>query len=422
MMSGLNKVAVIDCQIAGVAGDMFLGALLDLGANADKVVSAIKSLENLDGGYKNIEVDIKRIMSNGFEATTIDVTAEKAHKLHGIELIEMVKTCADKLSLSAKAKLFASNVIRTLVSAEAKIHNTDFDEVHLHEVGLVDTAAEIIGSAVALDDLGLFDSKIYSTPVSVGGGLFKFSHGTVSSPAPATLAIFQSKNFPIQGGPIEKELATPTGAAILVNLVDETGKFYPAMTPLKTGYGTGTKKFEGLPNVLRITVGNPVDYGLSKEEIAVLETNLDDVTGETLGHTIDVLFQEGAKDVNIVAAVTKKSRPSHILKVVTNKQDVERLSRVLMEETGTLGVRVYLCNRHVINRELFQVNVLVDGVNEQVNVKVAKDSRGEIIRIKPEFEDIKRVANKSKKSLREITDLVTLNAREALSSKSDLHE
>ena len=137
----------------------------------------------------------------------------------------------------------------------------------------------------------------------------------MSSPAPATLAIFQSKKFPIKGGPIEKELATPTGAAILVNVADEVSRFYPAMTPLKTGYGTGTKDFEEMPNVLRITVGEAVDYGLLKEEIAVLETNLDDVTGEILGHTIDVLLNEGAKDVCIVAAVTKKGRPSQILKV-----------------------------------------------------------------------------------------------------------
>jgi pyridinium-3,5-bisthiocarboxylic acid mononucleotide nickel chelatase len=417
-----SRIAVIDCQIAGVAGDMFLSALLDLGADADKVVSAIKSLENVSTGYKKIKVTLKQVMRKQFKATTIDVTAESGSKLDGKELVKIVEECAEKLNLSANAQQFASNVVRTLVYAEAKLHNINLDDAHLHEVGLVDTAAEIIGSAVALDDLGLFDSKIYATPVSVGGGLFKFSHGIVSSPAPATLAIFQSKKFPIKGGPIEKELATPTGAAILINLVDEVSCFYPAMTPLKTGYGTGTRDFAELPNVLRITVGEPVDYGLSKGEIAVLETNLDDVTGEILGHTIDVLLNEGAKDVSIISAVTKKSRPCQILKVLANKQDVERLSRVLMEETGTLGVRVCFCERHVIVRELLQVDVIVEDVRETAKVKVAKDSRGEIIRIKPEFEDAKRIAAKSKKSLREITDLIMVSAREALASKSDLHE
>ena len=414
-MPKINKIVAVDCQIAGVAGDMLLAALLDLGADVDKVIFAIKSLEK--HGYNKIKIDLKQVMRKEFKATTIDVTAEQAPKLHGNELVELLEHCAEELNLSAKAKKFVSNVIHTLVLAEAKLHNTNLDDAHLHEVGLVDTAAEILGCAVALDDLGLFDSKIVATPVSVGGGLFKFSHGIVSSPAPATLEIFQSKKYPIKGGPIEAELATPTGAAILVNLADEVSTFYPAMTPLKIGYGTGTKNFEEMPNVLRITVGEPVDYGLSKEEIAVLETNLDDVTGEIIGHTIDVLLQKGAKDVSVVSALTKKSRPCQIIKVIVDKQDVERLSRAIMDETGTLGVRVFLCERHVINRELVQVELFVDGLKETVTVKVAKDNKGEIVRIKPEFEDLKRLANKSKKSLREITDLVMITARQVLLNK-----
>ena len=412
-----NKIAVIDCQIAGVAGDMILGALLDLGANQNKVTAAIKSLENPSYGYEQITIATKQTTSNDFKATSIDVTAKTVTKVHGNQLIEIVEKCANNLKISTKSKKFASNTIRTLVGAEANIHNTSMDHAHMHEVGLVDTAAEIIGSAVALDDLGLFDAKIYSTPVSVGGGVFKFSHGTVSSPAPATLAIFESKQFPIRGGPIEKELATPTGAAILVNLVDEVSPFYPAVVPVKIGYGAGTKNFEGVPNVLRITVGNSVDYGLLKEEIAVLETNLDDVTGEILGHTIEVLLSEGAKDVSIVSAVTKKSRPSQILKVIINTQDVQRLSRLIMNETGTLGVRVCRCERHVINREVIQLNITVNDTKEQVNVKVSKDSKGEIVRIKPEFEDVKRIATKSKKPLREINELITMQSREVLNKK-----
>ncbi|MEJ2243435.1 MAG: nickel pincer cofactor biosynthesis protein LarC [Candidatus Bathyarchaeota archaeon] len=348
-----NKIVVIDPQLAGVAGDMILGA----------------------------------------------------------------QNCTQKLDISQKAKQFASKTIHTLVEAETKIHNTSMDHTHMHEVGLVDTAAEIIGAAVALDDLGLFDAKIYSTPVSVGGGLFKFSHGTVSSPAPATLAIFQSKQFPIQGGPIGNELATPTGAAILVNLVDEVDRFYPTMVPVKVGYGAGTKSFEGIPNVLRITVGESVDYGLLKEEIVVLETNVDDVTGEILGHTIELLIEEGAKDVSIISAVTKKSRPNQIIKAIVNKTDAERLSRVIMDETGTLGVRVCLCERYVINREVVELKLTVGAITEKVAVKVAKDTNGKIVRVKPEFEDVKRLANKSKKTAREISDLIITKAQQVLNQK-----
>jgi uncharacterized protein (TIGR00299 family) protein len=416
-MLEVEGIAVIDCQVAGVSGDMFLGALIDLGADIDKIVSAITALENKSYGYERIKVDVKQVRRGEFRATTIDVTSKAPSKKNGKELVEIVEKSAEQLNLSEKAKQFASNVIRTLVTAEAEMHKTNLDDAHLHEVGLIDTAAEIIGSAVALEDLGLFASKIYATPVSVGGGLFKFSHGVVSSPAPATLAILQSKNFPIKGGPIETELSTPTGASILVNLVDEVSRFYPAMTPVKVGYGAGTKDFAEMPNVLRIVIGNPLDYGLTKEEIAVLETNLDDATGEIIGHSIDTLLQEGAKDVSVIPMSTKKNRPGQILKIVTDKKDVEHLSRVLMKETGTLGVRVYLCERHVINREVFQVDVTVAGVKESVNVKVARDRRGEIIRVKPEFEDAKRIANKSNKPLREVTELITMRAREVLSRK-----
>ena len=228
MMTDSKKILIFDCQASGVAGDMILAALLDLGADTDKVVSAIKSLENPEYGYKNIQIKINQVMRGEFKASQIDVTSESASKRHGSELIDIVEKAAENLALSTKAKQFASKSIRTLVGTEADLHKTSFDDAHLHEVALVDTAAEILGVAVALDDLRLFDAKIYSTPVAVGGGTFKFSHGIVSSPAPATLAILQSKNFPFQGGPIEAELATPTGVSILVNLVDEVNSFLPA--------------------------------------------------------------------------------------------------------------------------------------------------------------------------------------------------
>lgn len=412
-----TKIVVIDPQMAGVAGDMILGALLDLGANQKKVTNAIKSLENSSYGYEKVSIDLKQTINKDLKATTIDVSAKTVSHMQGQKLIEIVENCTQKLDISQKAKQFASNTIHTLVEAETKIHNTSMDHTQMHEVGLVDTAAEIIGAAVALDDLGLFDAKVYSTPVSVGGGLFKFSHGTVSSPAPATLAIFQSKQFPIQGGPIGNELATPTGAAILVNLVDEVNRFYPAMVPIKVGYGAGTKNFEGVSNVLRITVGESVDYGLIKEEIVVLETNLDDVTGEILGHTIELLIQEGAKDVSIVSAVTKKNRPSQILKAIVNKTDTERLSRVIIDETGTLGVRVCLCERYVINREIVELELTVGAITEKAAVKVAKDCNNKIVNIKPEFNDVERLAKKSKKTAREISELIMIKAQQVLNQK-----
>ena len=411
-MTEHKKILLIDCQASGVAGDMILGALIDLGANIDKITAAIKSLENPEYGYENIKIDVTQVMRGEFKATQIDVTSKGAQKKHGKELIEIVEKAAGHLELSPKAKQFASKVIRTIVGAEADLHKTSFDDAHLHEVALVDTAAEILGVAVALDDLGLFDAKIYSTHVAVGGGTFKFSHGIVSSPAPATLAILQSKNFSFHGGPIEAELATPTGVSILFNLVEEVVRFYPAMTPLKVGYGAGTKEFDQMPAVLRFTLGNSLENDLVTDEIAVLETNIDDATGEVLGYTLDKLLQEGAKDVSIIPMYTKKNRPGQIVKVIADQKDVSHLSRVLMDETGSLGVRVYYCERHIIARELYSVDLLIGGVKEAIRVKVSKNSNGEIIRVKPEFEDLKRLAEKTKKPLREMSDLAVSKTQE----------
>lgn len=416
-MSEFDKILVIDCQVAGISGDMFLGALIDLGANVNKVTSAIKSLEKQDYGYKNIKIDVKQVMRKEFRATKIDIAAEGVSRKTGSELVEIVEKSAKNLKLSEKAQQFASNVIRTLVNSEAKLHADDSSETHLHEVGLVDTPAEIVGAAVAMDNLQLFNAKIYATPVSVGGGLFKFSHGTVSSPAPATLEILKSKNFPIKGGPVESELATPTGAAILVNLAAEVSRFYPEITPLEVGYGAGNKDFEEMPNVLRITVGKPLENWLLTDEIVILETNLDDVTGEIIGNSVDRLLQEGAKDVSIIPMFTKKNRPGQILKIVADQKDAKRLSRVVIEETGTLGVRMYPCERHILSRELFSIDVKIDDAKETVRVKIAKDRRGKIIQIKPEYDEVKRLADKTGKPLREITELVTLRAKEILLRK-----
>ena len=413
-MSETGKIVFIDCQVAGISGDMFLGALIDLGADVEKIVSAIKSLELGGNGYKDIKVDIKRVMRKAFKATRIDVTAESTSKKDAKELINIVENTAKKLKLSERASKFVSDVIHTLVETESNLHCKNLEEAHLHEVGLVDTIAEIIGSAVAMETLGLINSKIYATPVSVGGGLFKFSHGIMSSPAPATLSIFASKNFPIKGGPVESELATPTGASLLVNLTQEVSRFYPEMTPKKVGYGAGCKDFEEMPNVLRITVGDPIGNCLLKDEIAVLETNLDDVTGEIVGNSVDTLLREGAKDVSIIPMFTKKNRPGQIIKVVADLKDVKHLSKVIMEETGTLGVRVYLCERHIVSREQSEIDLYLGGAKERVSVKIAKDKTGKIIRVKPEYEDVKKIADRTGKPLIEIIELATTEARKAL--------
>ncbi|MGC8849442.1 MAG: nickel pincer cofactor biosynthesis protein LarC [Candidatus Bathyarchaeia archaeon] len=413
-MQAARRIAIIDCQMAGVSGDMIVGALIDLGADAAKIVEAMKAVKEYVKGCKNLEVTIEDAVRKGFHAKRVDVKAEEILGMTGAELIEATIDCAENLRLSPKAKRFISDSIHTLVNAEARIHGLDVDRIHLHESGSVDTPAEILGAAVALEELNLFDAMVYSTPVAVGGGLFHFSHGVVSSPAPATLEILRSKSFPLIGGPVESELATPTGASILVNLAREAGRFYPGVKPTIVGYGAGARDFPEMPNILRILVGEPLDYQLLRDEISVLETNLDDVSGEILGHVMDRLLREGARDVSIIPMFAKKNRPGQILKVIADKMNAERLSRILMEETGTLGVRVYPCQRHVLSRESITVDVQVGDVKEFVGVKIAKDVRGKIIQIKPEYDDVEGIARKTGRPLREIMELAKAKAWEAL--------
>jgi uncharacterized protein (TIGR00299 family) protein len=417
IMSEKRKILVIDSSTSGIAGDMFLGALIELGANPKRVINAIKTLENPAYGYHHIDITLKKVMRGQFGATQINVTSTTTEKQHGKELINIVETAAKNIDMSIKSQEFASRVICTLINAESELHKTNPDHTHLHEVALVDTAAEILGCAVALDDLALFESQIYATPVAVGGGRVEFSHGIVPVPAPAVLSILQSKNFPLHGGPIEEELATPTGVALLVNLEAKPIQFYPALTPQKIGYGAGTKEFPQTPTPLRLTLGTvPTNQESEQDEIAVLETNLDDVSGEIIGYTIEKLLKEGAKDVSVIPTVTKKSRPGQLIKVIADKKDTTHLSEVLIAETGTLGVRIHYCQRHITSREIITMDLTVLGNKETIKIKISKNAQGEIIRIKPEYQDLKHLAEKTNQPLRELIDLALTQAQKKVSN------
>lgn len=408
-----QRIAVIDCQFAGISGDMFVGALLDLGADIKKIVRSMESVKACVEDCDSLKVIVRDTARHGLRAKRVEVKAvEKFDHRTGMELKAALSKCLSRLKLSRSACNFAANTLETLIKAEAKIHGENWKDVHLHEAGSVDTLADIVGTTAALEDLGLFEgTQVHAMPVAVGGGLFKFSHGTVPSPAPATIEILRTKQFMIRGGPIETELATPTGAALLVNLTDITTSTYPPMKPEAIGYGAGAKDFKETPNVLRIILGKPLEHRFLSDEIYVLETNLDDVTGEIIGHTMDRLLGEGAKDVSIIPMFTKKNRPGQILKIITDRQNAEHLSQILMEETGTLGVRMYPCRRHILTRETAPVEIEMKGKKERVRVKISKDREGRGIQIKPEYDDLKKWAAKTGKPLRVIREMVVKKSR-----------
>jgi uncharacterized protein (TIGR00299 family) protein len=216
------------------------------------------------------------------------------------------------------------------------------------------------------------------------------------------LEIAKQQKLAIVGGPIEAEIATPTGVAMLANLADENVRFYPAMKPTAVGLGAGAKDLE-IPNVLRLTLGEPYSQ-LPLEEIAILETNLDDITGERLAYASETLIEAGAKDVSIIPTITKKGRPGYLVRVISDIAKAEEIAEKLMMETGTLGVRIMTSTRHVASRETINVPVRLNGKRISISVKVSRNAKGQIVAIKPEYEELRELAKKMNVSLKRLAE------------------
>jgi uncharacterized protein (TIGR00299 family) protein len=405
----MAKVAVIDCQVAGIAGDMLVSSLVDAGASKDKVIDAIFACQNFMKGSKITKAGFEKIVSHGFSATHLQLGyKDRKHERKGIEMHSALAACCDSIGLEQRAKVFALESLKTIIFAEAKIHGKDFGSIHLHEASSIDTLADLVGCAVALQDLKLFDAKIFSTNVAIGGGLLKFSHGTIPNPGSAILEIFKGRQFVLVGGPAEEELTTPTGAAMLVNLAQGSISYYPSISPQKIGYGAGTKKFEGFANIMRVLIGtSSIIAQASKDTVCVVETNIDDASGELIGNIIDRLT-EVSKDVTVIPGTTKKSRPAYLIRIISDQAQLNDVLEILFSESGTLGIRVQEVERFVLPRSVLTVPVNIKGTTFNVRVKVVKNSGGRIItHVKPEFEDVRMIASRCQISVKRAMELVS---------------
>ena len=406
-------VIVIDPQIAGISGDMLLSALVNLGANKSKIIDGIKTAEKFLDGSEIKKIDFESVKKHGTEATTLVLEVdEKVHERKGTEIKKCIQDSIEKLTLSEKAKNFAISSIDVLMQAESKIHGYPLVSVHLHEASSIDTVVDIIGTAIALDDLKFFDDHIVTSPVAVGSGTITFSHGTTSNPASGILEIFRNSNIIIFGGNVKEELTTPTGASLLVSLTNECSEFYPSLKVKSIGYGAGKKDFEGFSNVLKIVQGVETNI-LVKDSVKVLETNVDDVSGEILGNLIEKIMSKGAKDVTISYAITKKGRPTNLISVICDSNSVHDIMNLLISETGTLGVRVRTSERFTVPRSLESIPVTIDGQNFTVHYKTAnKNSKN----FKLEFDDVKQISNLLNKSFRETGELIKSQVKKKLDS------
>jgi uncharacterized protein (TIGR00299 family) protein len=395
---------------------MLLGALVDAGG--DKVKFKITKLAEVIPEFlpdcNGINIDFENVTRSGIKATRIGINIdEQVHHREGSTLLNALKQILTEFNLSPPANDFAINSLTTLIQTEAYVHNEPFDHVHLHEAGSADTIIDVAGIAIALDSLDLFNSKIYGTHPSIGGGLIKIDHGTYPVPPPATSKILRDYSIPFKGGPVEKELVTPTGISILANLVTEFLSVYPPIKVNTEGYGAGKYNFHGIPNVTRIIIGEATSLKFFEDEIVKLETNVDDVTGETLGYTMNKLLENGALDVSYLNTVTKKNRPGYLISVISKPKDSVKLASILFEETGTLGIRTIPgIKRLILSRSVERITITVDGKDFYVGIKIGKDSADNILTMKPEFEDIKDIAKETGESMKTISELALKKAIE----------
>ena len=434
----------------GASGDMILGALVAAGADPAVLDPVEEALP--------VRYEARSVVENGIAATAVDVRhtganrdgeseggdgheghahdhgdgghdhadhshdhgdhdhADHSHD-HGdhaegagpnrtyAEVVELVAS----MDLPGGVESDALAVFELLGEAEASVHGTDIDGTHFHEVGADDAIADVVGVALLLDDLGV--ERVVTTPLSAGGGEVSMSHGTYPVPAPAVVELAERADWSLTGGPVDSELVTPTGAALLAHFADGVDAL-PDLDVSASGYGAGGYDFDDYPNVLRGIVGESRG-GLSRDAITGLETNLDDASPEVLGGLQESLADAGARDVSILPATMKKSRPGHLVKVVVKPEDAERVARRLAEETGTLGVREHGAgHRWIADREVRSVEVEVDGETHEVAVKVGADDGGTVFDVSAEYDDAAAVARKTGLPVREVARRAEAVARE----------
>lgn len=401
------KLAFVDCSISGVSGDMLTASLVDAGAPAGKVKKAMLAAGKPFGG---VRVDIRRVRVSEIEATRVEVeTNDWGGRTYG-KIVEQLR----ELPMPKEVKSAVLKTIKILGEGEARAHGRRLEQLVLHEVGAADAIADIVGCCAAAHELGLFGGEILASEVAVGKGTVGFTHhGRTPLPAPATIEILKGR--PIRGVDSDVELTTPTGAALLVALADGFVTTCPLMHVEKIGYGAGSRELP-TPNVVRVCVGETSKRGLEIQEIAVLETNVDDVSGEVLGYTIEKLLARGALDASATPALMKKGRLGFLIKVLTKPKDAERLARVLMLETGTLGVRVQpSVHRYTLGREIERVELGLGGRKFKARVKVAR-AGGKLFGLTAEYEDAKLIAEKTGMPLREVMRLIEGAARRKMSA------
>ena len=405
------KILYFDCS-SGISGNMTLGALTEIIGDENYLLNELKKL-NIDG-YK---IEISKKIKNGITGTYVDVILDNEHTLdHHTDLhehhhehnhssshehhhehrnLEDVNKIIENSSLNNDVKDLAKKIFLRVAEAESKVHNKTLEEVHFHEVGAIDSIIDIVGTAILINKIN--PDKIISSIVNDGYGFIECAHGTISVPVPATSQIFVNSKVKFRQIDIDTELVTPTGAAIIAELAEEF-KTLPTMTIEKIGWGTGSKDLK-IPNVLKVYYG---DMQEKAEDFLVMETNIDDSTGEILGYVQEKLFEEGALDVFFTPIFMKKGRPAYRLTVACKRKDMLKLQNIIFRETTTIGIRYRFESRTELAREFVEIDT------KYGKIKAKKVINNGETYIYPEYENMKKLAKENNIPLKELYKLEEL--------------
>ena len=388
----MSQIVYLDCH-SGISGDMFLGALLDAGLSLDILKQALASLPVT--GY---QLSVDQFSDKGLRGSRFTVILTEQNQ--PTRRLSDITALLQASTLPTRVRETAIAIFHRLAEAEAAVHGSDIEEVHFHEVGAVDAIIDITGAAIGIEALGI--SQLYSSALPLTSGHIKTAHGILPVPAPATLELLRRVKAPWRPCPIEGELVTPTGAAILATLARfET----PAITIERVGYGFG-QKILPWPNCLRLCLGQTLEVGRSGEDtdtdwVTVIESNIDNMSGELLGGLMERLFSAGALDVSYIPMQMKKNRPATLISVICSQDKEKNLAQVLLRETSTLGVRMQRMQRLKAQR----VQERIETPLGSLQVKV-KRLGTHILSAAPEYEDCRRIARERDMPLTEVYEIV----------------
>jgi len=371
------KIAYLDCS-SGVSGDMLLGAIVDSGLPLKEMEDALKGLH-----LKGYRLEAKKVKRSFISATKVNILLSERKGYRHARTWEQIRDIVKRASLPSSIKERGLRIFKSLFEAEGKVHGQPFEMTHLHELGAIDCIIDIFGTLIGLEKLGI--ERVYSSSVNLGSGTIKAAHGLISVPAPAVIELL--KGIPVYSSGAAFELTTPTGAALIREIVNDFITL-PVMTISDIGYGAGTKDPPDFSNVLRLIIGTWKGSEQNQGEITIIETNIDDMNPQVYEYLSEILFRAGAIDVFMTQVIMKKGRPGILLTVLCNDLLREKIADILFRETTTLGIRFYKTSRITLQREVMRVSYGKDSVKLKVaTLKGYKKSA-------PEYEDCKRIAKK----------------------------